>query len=175
MCHSGLYIMIQEQHCTTYRLRNECLTAPRSATGEISERYIGEIPALMPELMPMTNRPKMRMWYELAYLATAMQMDAISTNTLFISKAPFLPNLFESRPIEHPPSIPPTQKMATIKAHTNVASASVMAQPESTPEPSLTVSSAGTWPVAFSGQSLIQAIMRSWKGIIRSASRDLWK
>ena len=33
------------------------LTAPRKATGEISVKYIGAIPALIPALTPMKNRP----------------------------------------------------------------------------------------------------------------------
>ena len=59
-----------------------------SATGDISERYMGAIPALSPELIPMTKRPRMRRKYVSAYLAAIMHTPPMAIRMLFNSRPP---------------------------------------------------------------------------------------
>ena len=58
--------------------------------GEISERYMGAMPALRPELMPMRKRPTMSMTHELANLAPRRKALAATTRMLLSRRPPFL-------------------------------------------------------------------------------------
>ena len=59
-----------------------------SAVGDISERYMGAIPALSPELIPMMKRPRMRRRYVSAYLAAIRHTPATAIRMLFSSRPP---------------------------------------------------------------------------------------
>ena len=58
--------------------------------GQISVRYMGEIPALIPELMPMTRRPAINISYELAYFAPKSSTAPMAARMLLRSKPVFL-------------------------------------------------------------------------------------
>ena len=66
------------------------LTAPRKATGDISVRYIGDIPALIPALTPMKNRPAISISKDSAYFEPSIKSPPKSMRILFRSKPPFL-------------------------------------------------------------------------------------
>ena len=69
------------------------LTAPLNDVGQISVRYMGEIPALMPELMPITRRPAINISKELAYLALSIRMAPMAAKMLFNNNPVFLENV----------------------------------------------------------------------------------
>ena len=49
--------IIWNKYCMIFKKVLQYLTAPRKATGDISVKYIGAIPALIPALTPMKKRP----------------------------------------------------------------------------------------------------------------------
>ena len=65
-------------------------TAPLKATGEISDKYIGEMPAFKPALTPMIKRPTAKTSQELAYLAANRKIPPMAMSMLISNNPPFL-------------------------------------------------------------------------------------